>query len=552
VSDTQATIRLNVISGGDATAKLKEAAEAARDLSRAEQEHLARLQQTTSELQRQEQAARLRRGGQVEVGGRKYGLDAQGRLAEGAGNPNLDRAAGQAGSGLMSFARVAALATAGLMGLSRVAQGAARITETVNNSYLTAREKQQRILEGIPLLGSGFAGLRGLANAVSGLSESMRQLGETRAHAETLARGLHGVQLAGIGQQARAGVAADQAAALGVVPVDRRIFYRGWGLAGVEAEERQRLQLSEVNVGRARARYVASLASAGGARDAEAQARLAVGRAERVELSQHQQVRQIRSARTTAAGAVRDPRVTVLEAAAFFGWDRRPPQLLAAQAAAPSQLDLQNGLHDQAQGLQRLIEANQRLRAAVESRGEADRSVAQAASALRQAETAALREQLSILEQRERVAQQSAQRLGGMSRLQRQMGIQALESVLAHGPANVPQEWLSLARGIAPQRVAELETRGGMRAPELARLRQLAPADYRDVAELEARRREVDRLRAEVNVRVQLDERALARELADQLRGFIAELRVLTTREARLAAEAARVGQQIRNASGGS
>jgi hypothetical protein len=178
--------------------------------------------------------------------------------------------------------------------------------------------------------------------------------------------------------------------------------------------------------------------------------------------------------------------------------------------------------------------------------------LAQRESAVRRANVDLARAELDTLRQREQTAAGNAQRLGGMNRVQYQLGRQALALYNRLGPENAPAELAGLARQFAGDHVRNREEQLGaerMRR-DAVELRQLAPGQFRDT-DLQEIRARVDAQQVRVGVQVRLDETVLAQEIAQQLGRVLREVRAQLRLDVDRAANDTWLGQIMRWANGG-
>jgi hypothetical protein len=133
------------------------------------------------------------------------------------------------------------------------------------------------------------------------------------------------------------------------------------------------------------------------------------------------------------------------------------------------------------------------------------REAAQAESTLRRANIGLLREEINILQTREQMVSQGAQRLGMMNPLQRRLGVMAAEMIEQRGVENVPWFMIQHAQQVAPNLVGRQTERAGEQSVEMQRLRQLG--EFGDATQpLSELRRSIDQLSQQLNMDILRDE----------------------------------------------
>jgi hypothetical protein len=110
-----------------------------------------------------------------------------------------------------------------------------------------------------------------------------------------------------------------------------------------------------------------------------------------------------------------------------------------------------------------------------------------------------MREDINILQQREQMLSQTAQRLGAMNPIQRRLGVMAAEQIAQHGMGNVPWFMIQHAQSVAPNLIGREAERFGESTPEFQTLRRLGEfgPETRSLSELRAA---IDQLSRNLNL----------------------------------------------------
>lgn len=387
------------------------------------------------------------------------------------------------GSRLLAHMGTPGLVAAGAMGVSNTAGAlAGAATPMINagmNTDRTASQRFQDITEGLPIVGDTLKKFREFGNAMSGVTEMMRQNvrdAEIRT-ARIAGRGAADSQIqqleaahAQAGNRARALATARP---LQVTGQDHTTF------AGQMATEQaqRRLPLAQ-NLEIAQAEHRGALANVGSAKSqvesiekniASTQAEIA-GRQRRIDqlagaengTNVNQGVFSAIAGMASGNGAQVASGVAGAASASSLAAAREERRnLLALQSSSNETLTNQSN---------QLISAQQRLQQAYTAAG-------QAGIEARRANIAILQDEMQNLRQREQLTANSAQNLAAMNPAQRAMGMHAWRTARAHvegggNIADLPQFVQEQAATVAGNQVNRWREQGGERLAEQDELRE--------------------------------------------------------------------------------
>lgn len=485
MSDSYNLVELKVSLADDATAK------AARVKSV--------LDAAGKSQERLEAAARKQRFGGISIAdARDAALGPRGGQSK-ADTPGryAGREGGMAGKAAGAFKGGGAVAGAAAVygALVEAAGKAANGINLLRNSSLTAAQQIQGLAEEfIP----GAAVLRRFADAVDGTSERVRKAGVNyerdvvgiQADAQERARKSElGAELSGV--RATANAVRDNR--LGVM----ERFDRNTALGARAAAEQEVRQP---------------------AKDAQVEARRQQQSTKEALRDQDVRVRDA-NVRAIMAKNKRD-----LAATQFQGWQDRENITGRRDKAGGIEAANKLALADRDLGLaevQRQTELNRQRELGVK--------YAEAESAVRKGNIEASKAELEVLKQKEDRMAGTAQRLGSMGRGEFELRKEALRQVKAAGGLeNVPPELAALAGEIAPEYIAkQREQLGGLRGKEVAKeFRGLDDSTVKDFenATLKEVRAQVDGVKADVRIQIDLDAQQVADDIFKRTRDVFGEL----------------------------
>ncbi|MBP3957728.1 hypothetical protein J8F10_20955 [Gemmata sp. G18] len=179
-------------------------------------------------------------------------------------------------------------------------------------------------------------------------------------------------------------------------------------------------------------------------------------------------------------------------------------------------------------------------------------ALAQAQSQVRKADIEMSKTELEIANRKVERASGAAERIGGMNRGERMMGVNALRLIDRVGAENLPPEILASAGSIAPGYVADAKRKSGEKAvrgmflpDELKRYFPDGMGGSDFDKSIKDQYKYLDKLQADVQVKIQLDEEALASKLAESLGPVIGRLLKVTEAKITDAARSTRTGAAI-------
>jgi hypothetical protein len=172
----------------------------------------------------------------------------------------------------------------------------------------------------------------------------------------------------------------------------------------------------------------------------------------------------------------------------------------------------------------------------------------QAQSDVRKTDIAELKQEAAALERRENRMSEGQRRLGGLMEGELMIAENTMDMIRKNGLQNVNSQQLDWARKIAPREIETmLEARGAERAKRLAEKGYMDyEKDYEGGrATLQDVRTQRDKVQADVRVQIDLDEKTLAKDIAQALGPFLNSLRDLTAKLAEAELTQSRAGRQI-------
>jgi hypothetical protein len=135
-----------------------------------------------------------------------------------------------------------------------------------------------------------------------------------------------------------------------------------------------------------------------------------------------------------------------------------------------------------------------------------------------------------VMKQREGRASGTAQHFGGLNVGERMAGLNALKLLSERGIGNLPPELQSMAAQIAPEYVATQREKFGESALKNEAMGLLGSDRFREIFgndfdnSLSQQRADIDKIQADVRVNIQLDEEALAKNIAEALGPVLSQL----------------------------
>ncbi len=458
----------------------------------------------TAPFERLEAAAR-RTQGAIKLGGQAAG-----------GNP-----LGAAGAMLGKLGVYGMAAAAALEAIPAAAKKATEAMNVVQNKMLTAGQKQDALAGQY-----GFGWLINLRDATTGVTESLRAM---RGAAEIMSLKLRQV---GEVESARASLQAHQhgseyrGAALRRASV--AIGKQGAALAGIDRgtyQGERQYQFAQIQFG---AQVVLERAQA------EAQA---AGKS-------HEEAKRYTAGRK---GALLDSRVKLgdwmnLRAKLRTGDRLRGPANAGnKESLARADIGAENATVE-------VLSRERLLREAISREQQLGVSAAEKKRQVEQANVGILKAQIDILRQKEMTMGTAAQTLGTMNPAQRMQALMGVKMAMKMGDIGfLPPHLRGMAQQVAPGMMAKLAERSGLRSKEFGQLQDIGAVDRGD---LDAIRKERHNLETKVEVKVTIDEGALAEKIGVVLGKSLKDLVEALT--ARILAEVDRVkrGQHERAAGG--
>jgi hypothetical protein len=581
VSDQEVTVRLNLEAGGDAASALKQAGSAAEALAdaeekyqkilkgRIEQYHLAARLKTDMakagigrELSDEEKYQQLLKGRLESLGvarrlkedmaratgerelshEEKYQKALRGTIAAleqrkrmqgdldrlGYGKPKEDpfdfgaggaagrtgRAGGAAGlfGTALKLSAAAAAAAAARHGLDSVTA----MGEIANQGNLTAAQKRQGMGEALPFgVGAAVKSLREFRDMIDGVNERLRRQGIKYADRQLEHQLATNTEIARTQAAAELFGAGARADALRGVRLTGRGGFDRSTLAGAQAyaDEQQLVPLKD-QAARAEAE-----AAAAAREERQARSRF-VG----LEIREGQLgIKQVRD----------QDRAEGLRAAENFGGPRtKALRDEAERRHNQTNLDLLN--------LQKVqTEEMNRLKAMGLATTEKEAAASRARLAVQQAE-------LSVLQAREQRIAGNSQRIGGLHAAQRMVGLNAAMYLQKHGLRAASPDLISAAEQFVPGYVGKLKENYGEKTAEYREAARLGLLGS-DTQSLKDTRQAVDKLQAQVDVNIHLNEQTMADAIVRKLEATFRRLiDSLAAHSARTMREA-QIGRQIQN-----
>lgn len=424
--------------------------------------------------------------------------------------------------------------------VKEMAQNATGIANIAQRGDLTSAQRRQGVSEALPIIGGTIRALRELSEALNGTTERIRVIGiraelqETRNQA---AARFDPMLLAARVQQA---AAASQAASMqGARPVPVERFDRST-ISGERAFTEDQLRLphriaiaeAERGVTAARGAQAASSERLRemrlrqrGLNEREFDAQLDHARINREERPRRRTPQELQEAarRHGAFGgaAAFDPMVT-------------PPVQHEARARNQAQ---RRDINQQQANVGGLI--NQELQTQLQLTTQ----VAQAESTLRQRNIALMREELTILQNRERVMVNSAHTIGMMNPIDRMVGMTAAREYMRLGHDQSPQFLRERAATVIPDIVEHRAIQSGQRSGEFQEIQR-----WRGLAGVTLEgNREAQRVnQAETQVAVLADTTRLSNDLTAANNNHMRALEIALRELTRVTVERTRIDQQGR------
>jgi hypothetical protein len=449
---------------------------------------------------------------QISAGGGGVGGGASG------GQPRTPRTTNRAYEGLVGLARryggplgvlastvgPLGVAAGGSMLANYAAQGAlntgAELANIGSRGDLSSAQAQRRIGEATPLIGGLMKSSREFIEALSGMTEVIRRINVDMARQSTMNQAMAPYRQ----ELARANIAAGSAREIAAgynaaSPVGFDSFDRGTVAGQMHFAEQSRRMPHLLAI--ASAERAAGAARVRG-RITQEQANAAGNRAAMFSAQRDQAMQNLQglvgphAISVPAPGGPQGPNNNSSWGSFLAGGiagnvENRPG---IAQGAANVNNFNERAMQAEQLRIQLLRESQQAMREA-----------AQAESTLRRANIGLLREEINILQTREQMVSQGAQRLGMMNPLQRRLGVMAAEMIEQRGVENVPWFMIQHAQQVAPNLVGRQTERAGEQSVEMQRLRQLG--EFGDATQpLSELRRSIDQLSQQLNMDILRDE----------------------------------------------
>lgn len=381
----------------------------------------------------------------------------------------------------------------------------ARAIDVMGNSALTTAHQEEEVAR---LLVPGATALIAFKDAVTGVTDSLRRADVAYKEAIVRVEGQARITSVRDATAAEMSTHATRAEALrglaiaGAMPVAPK---REAGFAGLLAHEEATARYPhQVGLARAKAEHGA------------AQMDLAAGQRRYTQL-QHQSAFYVRRANQTT-----DTLKTERQKEQAPGWLGSNRNKVAVDAAAIAALEAQRDLGEH---LNRMEAEGARLKALGVTE-------AQKESAVRKQNIAGLQAELSLLQQKEKRASSEAGAVGRLSEVKQQQGLHAARQIKLHGIQNVPMQMRESARSVAAEYVREQEEKYGANTGVARSLRE---EGFNQKQTAEQVRLEMPRVQTELNMKVVLDEAALAEKIGPLLGAALEKL--VTVMEVRMRKE---------------
>lgn len=415
-------------------------------------------QQRASPIWQQQQRAR-------ELQTRQTQYDAsQGRYGD-----HLQKMGGMMMGGAEEIVKMVAKAYTGSL------QWSAHAADTMSDSTLSSRQRQERVSESIPLLGGIAKSVREFGEAVNGVTDRLRRNAIDMDRFRTLqpiaAGMLHQTDV--MGQASYAGVARGRAlggmASPNLGPSDRTTVAGEFAFQRFEmtspARERERMAQTEVQAA-VEAEKFAGGALRKGITDRNAAAGAAAASKmdlARMQMQEKELYKGSGPPTWMTAGAMGVPGgLTALAGLGsgleLMGFSGSSSKMRARGQMKGDVLTAQSGL---SADKQKLVDAEERVLGLMRLQTEAANATLQARKQAGQAGVETSRAELEYAKMRTGLATTQARTLGGMGVMDRELGISSLQMSLKFGRDQVTDEMWQRAKGLAPHTIGKMEEQGG-------------------------------------------------------------------------------------------
>lgn len=487
-------------------------AKALAGLITAEEKYKTQVERTTKALR--DRNAEIERG--VKIG--TSGSAARGR------SDMAPSSVGQAlGTSRMMTAPLAGLAavagfTHTLQGAFQAASGAAKALYA--NPYLDELQRDLELRKSVPLFGSVVRANLELLEARKGVTARLFKQEVEAERAGIVSRITGQGELEAAALLARMGGFENRAIAAGrfAMPIPEGFDRSTYAGRLREAEQTTMLPALEELVRARRERFAVD------ADRTEAQSRQ---EANRQALQRAQDAYKQAMATFQAAGKNVGPDANELERRAKAEKDAA---LRSAEKAVNEQLEIQKRIRAENVRLQELGVKH-----------------AEAESRVRQANIGVMRAELQVLTQREARMSEGQRRLGAMGEGEYQLATAMMKEIKKSGLENATPEMVAWASRVAPNMVGDLQEKlGEKRALEQAALGNLDFEEYAKGERLDATRQQINKLRADVQVKLDLDTESTAKDIAENLKPLLKEVFKIMAVEIKMELQKDWIQRQIR------
>lgn len=373
--------------------------------------------------------------------------------------------------------------------VSPIMRTGANAVNAINNPNISTDQLDKQLVDMIPVVGSLVGAFRSLRDAVDGTAYAMQRERE-RNQAALLSESNRASAAAELSPRRQELASARNAASIlgGAAPSAYTATDRSTGRGAIDYEIEQR-RLAQTD-----SRDAALRTAAMSGRD------VVSARARRDEVDR--QLASARRERTTAAAGVR------------------------SAMRGGSDVTSSRGTADTVAALNRVEEANARILNLTRERRAADEATTQAEirnandlSQVRQRNIDRLREEISILRDRERSQSQSARSIGRATQFDREVAMQFGEIARTQGIQALLPEQRDMLERFAPNFVGGELERTGAQDPAFRYFQDVLGESGSEArgTTLGDTRRQIDRVQAEVRNEIVIDQRALADQIAAAL-----------------------------------
>lgn len=525
--DSEATIRLNFQIPGDPSGTLRQMSDQTRQLSQGEAEFARLAAQSSVELEKKANRIVQARREQEQLTEymRRRGFDDRGRPIE--GQPSAASRAADVMSGgpsLTALVPQIAAVTAALAAMERAALKIAAVGNIMQRGDLTVLQKQAGIeSELVPFSQTA----RTFHGSMTGHTEYMRASAAAFQRAQFAQQLGHQAALATTGLEfERQGYSGRQAANYSPTGVFDRGTFAGELLTAEEARLKPaRDAQSRANRDLAESQRMHGLAGSG-----RAAAQAAYDAAQQHALDA--------AARLEAAqsGSGVNPRealrAQLLGRLPLVGGFRRMFFDQSGQTGSreTEQANINAAAKVAQEAQQDALNKSKELQAAINREKETGLRLTEAESAARRGNITHMQAELQNLRAREQVYASSATRLGGMDTGSRMQGLAAVRFISQFGMGAATPEIVAAAQGIAPHWAQERMQAFGQRTPEYRELQRMGITEFGD---LQAARAAANQQQFAVDAKIQIDENALAKKLAERIDPLLKDLIGVITAEVR-------------------